>query len=105
MLAEALDAEAGIPVRGFALDPEGTGEAARLDVLIAYLREVHLYCYYSWTQYESVAELAAACPVFYRDRPPAPVQPGEGGVPVPSLVTAADPRGDAWAQTLDYQCR
>ena len=101
MLADALDAEAGIPMRGFVLDPEA-GEAARLDVLIAYLREVHLFCYYNWTQYESVAELAATCPVYYRDRPPAPVQPGEGSVPLPSLVTQADPRGDAWAQTLDF---
>ncbi len=104
MLADALDAEAGINRRGFVLDAATMPEAGRLDVLISYLREVHLYSYYNWTQYESMAELSATCPIFYRDRPPAPLQHSEGGVPLPSQITQADPRGDAWAQTLDTNC-
>jgi hypothetical protein len=91
VLCDALDGEAGILSRGWKLE-QGT-DASRLDVLIAYLRDVHLYCYYNWTQYDSVGQLQATCPVFYRSGATENVSSSETGV---------DFRGDAWAQTIDY---
>ncbi len=90
-LADALDTEAGMLSRGWRVE-QGT-DAARLDVFVEYLREVHLYSYFNWTQCETMGQLRATCPVFYRSVA-AGSAAGEEGV---------DARGDAWAQTLDFQ--
>jgi hypothetical protein len=104
-LAEALDNEAGVLARGWTLEP-GASDAARLDALLLYLRKVHLYSYYSWTQYHSRAHMLVSCPVFLRPAQDAKLTGRDEVRPKnkqrKERIVFNKKENKAWAETLDF---